>query len=219
MLLAANGDWVSAQAATPASHTAAPAAATQPSTPASPTDIVGAWQGTLSIPNTDQHPKIDLRLVVKISKTDAGALNAVGYSIDQGGQSIPIANVNFQDGVLKFKITVVDRSYQGKMSEDGKSIAGTWMEATMPLPLTLVRATPETAWEIPAPPPPPKRIPADANPTFEVATIKPTQEGTHFTIHPTGSGELIANDVSLAYLIKFAYEVSPSPDHERTSLA
>jgi uncharacterized protein (TIGR03435 family) len=34
----------------------------------------------------------------------------------------------------------------------------------------LVRATPETAWDIPAPPP--KRIPADANPTFEVATIK-----------------------------------------------
>src|ERR1700691_5240098 len=115
LLLAANGVWVSAQAAAPASQTAAPAATTKPPTPASPTDIVGTWQGTLSIPNTDQHPKIDLRLVVKISKTDAGALNAVGYSIDQGGQSIPIAAVNFQDGVLKLKITVVDRSYQGKM--------------------------------------------------------------------------------------------------------
>ena len=134
--------------------TAAPAAATQPSTPASPTGIVGTWQERCPFPTQTNIPKIDLRLVVKISKTDAGALNAVGYSIDQGGQSIPIAPVNFQDGVLKFKITVIDRSYQGKMSEDGKSIAGTWMEATMPLPLTLVRATPETAWEIPAPPPP-----------------------------------------------------------------
>jgi uncharacterized protein (TIGR03435 family) len=209
LLLEANGVWVSAQAAAPASQTAAPSSATQPSTPASPTDIVGTWQGTLSIPNTDQHPKIDLRLVVRISKTDAGALKAMGYSIDQGGQSVPIATVNFQESVLKFKITVVDRSYQGKMSEDGKSIAGTWMEATMPLPLTLVRATPETAWDIPAPPPPPKRIPADANPTFEVATIKPTQEGTRFSIHPTGSGELVATDASLAYLIKFAYEVNP----------
>ena len=57
--------------------------------------------------------------------------------------------------------------------------------------------------------PPPKRIPADANPTFEVATIKPTQEGTRFSIHPTGSGELVATDASLAYLIKFAYEVHP----------
>ena len=38
-------------------------------TPASPTDIVGTWQGTLHIPKTDQHPQIDLRLVFKISKT------------------------------------------------------------------------------------------------------------------------------------------------------
>lgn len=80
LLLAANGVWVSAQAAAPASQ----AAATQPSTPASPTDIVGIWQGTLHMPKTDQHPQIDLRLVVKISKADAGALKAVGYSIDQG---------------------------------------------------------------------------------------------------------------------------------------
>ena len=97
---------MSAQAAAPASQTAAPAAK-QPSTPASPTDIVGTWQGTLHIPKTDQHPQIDLRLVFKISKTDAGALKAVWYSIDQGGQSVPIATVNFQDGVLKFTVTVV----------------------------------------------------------------------------------------------------------------
>ena len=86
--------------------------------------IDDTWQGTLHIPKSDQHPQIDLRLVVKISKADAGALKAVWYSIDQSGQSIPIATVNFQDGVLKFTIAVVDRSYEGKMSGDGKSIAG-----------------------------------------------------------------------------------------------
>jgi hypothetical protein len=111
LLLAANGVWVSAQAAAPGSQ----AAATQASTPASPTDIVGIWQGTLHMPKTDQHPQIDLRLVVKISKADAGALKAVGYSIDQGGQSIPVATINFQNGVLKFTITVVDRKYEGKI--------------------------------------------------------------------------------------------------------
>jgi uncharacterized protein (TIGR03435 family) len=48
----------------------------------------------------------------------------------------------------------------------------------------------------------------DANPEFEVATIKPTK-GTPFTIHPTPSGLLIANNASLSYLIKFGYEVHP----------
>ena len=69
-LLAANGVRVSAQAAAPASQTAA----TQPSTPASPTDIVGIWQGTLHMPKTDQHPQVDLRLVVKISKVEVDVM-------------------------------------------------------------------------------------------------------------------------------------------------
>jgi len=91
-------------ASSPAAQTSAPAA-TQPLPPASPTDIVGIWQGTLHFPMTDQHPKFDLRLVVKISKTDTGALKAVWYSIDQGGQSVPVVTVSFQDGVVKFKVT------------------------------------------------------------------------------------------------------------------
>jgi uncharacterized protein (TIGR03435 family) len=199
LLLAPNGVWVSAQAAPPASQTAAPAAATQPSTPPSPTDIVGVWQGTLHFSKTDQHPQFDLRLVVKISKTDAGALKAVWYSIDQGGQSVPIATVSFQDGVLKFKVTVVERSYEGKMSADGKSIAGTWMEGTTPMPLPLERASPDTAWAIPEPP---KPMAADANPSLEVATIKPSQpgkpgklftfQGSQFKTFNTNMNDLIA---------------------------
>ena len=133
---------------------------------------MGTWQGTLHIPKTDQHPDVDLRLVVKISKTDAGALKAVWYSIDQGGQSVPVATVSFQDGVLKFTVTVVPRSYEGKMSEDGKSIVGTWMEGTMPIAMPLERANADTAWAIPEPP---KPMAADADPSLEVATIKPSQ--------------------------------------------
>ena len=202
LLLAGNGACAMTQAvpaSSPAAQTSAPAAATQPSTPASTTDIVGTWQGTLHIPKTDQHPQVDLRLVVKISKTDAGALKAVWYSIDQGAQSVPTATVSFQDGVLKFTVTVVDRSYQGKMSEDGKSIAGTWMEGTMPIPLRLERTTPDTAWAIPEPP---KPMAADADPTLEVATIKPSPpgrpgklfsfQGSSFKTFNTNMNDLIA---------------------------
>jgi uncharacterized protein (TIGR03435 family) len=165
-------------------------------------DLSGNWQGTLKANQ-------DLRLIFTISKGDKDAWTAKMFSIDQGAQPIPVGSVTRHESNIKMSVDMIGGTFEGKLSEDGKSIVGTWTQGPQPIPLTLVHATPETAWEIPAPPPPPKRIPENANPTFEVATIKPTQEGTHFTIHPTGSGELIATDVSLAYLIKFAYEGHP----------
>jgi len=196
LLLSGNGECANAQPA--------PAAATLPSTPASPADIVGTWQGTLHIPKTDQHPQIDLRLVVKVSKTDAGALKAVWYSIDQSGQSIPVATVNFQDGVLRFKITVVDRSYEGKMSADGKSIAGTWMEGTTPISLLLERTTPDTAWPIPEPS---KPMAADAIPSLEVATIKPSQPDRQGRAFLWRGSRFTTFNTTLMSLIGFAYDV------------
>ena len=165
-------------------------------------DLSGNWQGTLKAGR-------DLRVIFTISKGDKDTWTAKMYSIDQGAQPIPVSSVTQHESNIKMSVEMIGGTFEGKLSDDGKTMTGAWTQGLQPLPLILVHATPETAWEIPPPPPPPKRIPEDANPTFEVATIKPTQEGTHFTIHPTGSGELIANDVSLAYLIKFAYEVSP----------
>ena len=138
LLLAANQVRANAQPAVPASQTALPAA--------SALDITGTWQGTLHFPKTDQHPPVDLRLVVKISNTDAGVLEALWYSIDQSPQSVPMATISFQNGVLKFKSSLIERSYEGKISDDGKSIAGTWMEGTTPIVLPLERATKSTAW-------------------------------------------------------------------------
>jgi len=57
-----------------------------------------------------------------------------------------MATITFQNGVLKFKSSMIDRSYEGKMSDDGKSIAGTWMEGNMPIVLPFERATKSTAW-------------------------------------------------------------------------
>jgi uncharacterized protein (TIGR03435 family) len=202
LLLVVNGVWSGAQAAAPATppaQAAAPATAPPAAVPVSPTDIVGVWQGTLHIPAAANHPQIDLRLVFKISKTDAGALKAVWYSIDQGSQSVPMATISFQDGVLKFTSAMVPRSYEGKMSADGKSIAGTWMEDTTPIQLPLERANADTAWAIPEPP---KPMAADANPGFDVVTIKPSApgaqgkgfgfRGTHFVTRNTNLNDLVA---------------------------
>ena len=207
-LMIAGGVCSGAQAPSPAAAQqntrTAPAGQSAAAPAASPKDIVGTWQGTLHIPKTDQHPDVDLRLVVKISKTEAGALKAVWYSIDQGGQAAPIATVSFQDGVLKFTVTVVPRSYEGKMSEDGKSIVGTWMEGTMPIPLPLERANADTAWAIPEPP---KPMAADADPSLEVATIKPSQPDRPGRAFLWRGNRFTTINTTLMALIGFAYDV------------
>ena len=65
--------------------------------------IEDTWQGTLHIPDHD------LRIVLKVSKDDKGNLKALNYSIDQGGQGIPVSAITFQDGELKFSIDVYKR--------------------------------------------------------------------------------------------------------------
>jgi uncharacterized protein (TIGR03435 family) len=158
-------------------------------------DISGDWQGTL------QAGKL-LRTVLKITKTDKG-WSATMYSIDQGAQPIKATSATLDGSTFKYTVDLIGGSYQGTLGADGNSIAGTWTQGPNPLPLTLVRTTKETAWEIPAPPPPPKLMAADADPSFDVATIKPNNSaatsmqglfvrGRNFTIRNGSLGDLIA---------------------------
>jgi uncharacterized protein (TIGR03435 family) len=167
LLLATNPVRTNAQAAAPP---AAPAAQ-NPSTaltPVSPMDVLGIWQGTL-------HAGRDLRLELKITQAAAaGEYKTAFYSIDQGGQSIPVTKTTFANGTLTFSIDAIGGKYEGKISPDGKTITGTWTQGPNPLPLNLARTTPDAAWPIPEPL---KPMAADANPSFEVATIKPNNSG------------------------------------------
>ena len=131
--------------------------------------IAGTWQGTLRTGR-------DLRTVLKITKADGGAWKAVFYSIDQAGPGFPANTVTLQGSALEDTFLELGGSYEGKLSADGQSIAGTWTQG-QPLPLVLHAQPPETAWTIPAPPPPQKPMAADADPSFEVATIKPNKPG------------------------------------------
>ena len=126
-------------------------------------DIAGDWQGTLQAEKS-------LRIVLKIAKVDKG-WGATMYSIDQGGQPIKATSVTLDGSTFKCSIDLIGGSYQGTLSADRNTVAGTWTQGPTPLPMTLVRATKETAWEIPALPPPPKLMAADADPSFDVATI------------------------------------------------
>lgn len=119
-----------------------------------------------------QAPNGEFRTVIEISKEDdGGALQATLYSIDQLGMGLKTSAVTLQGSNLKMSFAGMGATYEGKVS--GDSITGT-MTRGMPLLLNLTRASNQTAWTIPEPPARLKPMPADANPAFEVATIKPS---------------------------------------------
>jgi uncharacterized protein (TIGR03435 family) len=165
-------------------------------------DITGNWQGTLEAQKS-------LRTILVISKTDKG-LAAKFYSIDQGAQSFNAKSVTLDGSNFKLDMEIINGVYAGTLSADGNSIVGTWTQGPKPLPLTLVRATKETAWEIPAPPPPPKLMAADADPAFDVATIKPNNtNATSMQQLTIGGRNFTVRAGSLIDLISFAYGVQP----------
>ncbi len=164
--------------------------------------LTGTWQGTLEAGR-------DLRIVLKISTTAADTLKAVMYSIDQGGQPMPAGAVTLQGSAVKISVPGIAGTYEGKLSADGTSITGTWSQGPTPLPLNLKRATNETAWTIPEPPPPPKPMAADANPAFEVATIKPSKPETQGRGFMVRGRQFSTLNTSLSDLITFAYGLHP----------
>ena len=165
-------------------------------------DITGTWQGTLEAGKT-------LRTVVKISKADDGGLKAILYVIEQGGQGLPVTTIK-EDGLsVKMSVVPIGGSYDGKLTADGNEIDGTWTQGGGSLPLNLKHVSEAEAWTIPAPPPRLAPMDAKADPSFEVATIKPTkpdEQGKYLTIRGT---EFKTANFSLADLIAFAYGIHP----------
>ena len=163
-------------------------------------DLTGNWQGTLKAVK-------DLRIILVVSKED-GRLQAKLYSIDETTQPFRVSSISQDGSTVKFAIDLNGTTYEGKMSADNNAIAGTWTQAVKSLTLDFSRATKETAWEIPAPPPPRKLMPADAEPGVEVATIKPNDSGGMSMQVLTFRGRnLITVNSSLADLMMFAYSV------------
>ena len=162
--------------------------------------LADTWQGTLRAGR-------DLRTVVKISKADGGGYKALFYSIDQGGDGIPVTKITLDGATVKMSVTTIGGTYEGKLSPDGKTITGNWTQGPNPLLLILTRATPETEWTIP--PPTPRLPPMDtnANPTFEVATIKPSRPDEPGKAFMVRGRRFTTINTTLSELISFSYGV------------
>jgi uncharacterized protein (TIGR03435 family) len=164
-------------------------------------DISGNWQGTLKVGK-------DLRVIFNISKGEKDGWSAKFYSIDQTPQPFPVNSVTEQGSTVKMTVDTIGGSFEGKLSDDGKTMTGTWKQGPQPFPLVLVRATPETAWEIPELPKAEKPMAADADPSFDVATIKPNPSGGTRLQGLTMNGRNFrVRNGSLIDLITVAYDV------------
>jgi uncharacterized protein (TIGR03435 family) len=163
-------------------------------------DITGTWQGTLQAGR-------DLRTVIKISKADGGGLKAVFYSIDQPGRGMAANAITLQGSTVKMSIVAIGGAYEGKLSADGNSIAGTWSQGPGMNFLNLKRATAETAWTIPDPPAPLTPMAADASPVFEVAVIKPSKPGPQGRAFRVNGRQFTTLNTSLSNLITWTYGV------------
>jgi hypothetical protein len=178
--------------------------------------LAGTWQGLMLVSQT---PGDTLHVVFKISTSVGGALTGQMYSIDQGGQAAA-PDVTLKGTAVKIVMPSIGATYTGNLSGDGNSITGKWATSSgggIPLTLNLTRATAETAWKIPEPPPPPRMMPADADPAFEVASIKPTNPGERGGGIRMQGRQFTASNLSVSNLIMIAYGIHPrqlisSPD-------
>ena len=158
-------------------------------------NLVGQWQGTINVGK-------ELRLVFIVTNNAAGGgLTASLYSIDQAPTAIA-TTVVAQGGNVRMSVTAAGIEFDGKLSADGNSIAGTFKQGPGTLPMTLTRATKETAWALPAAP---KTMAADASLAFEVATIKPSMPGQQGRGITMRGREVLTINTPLGYLIEFAY--------------
>jgi uncharacterized protein (TIGR03435 family) len=165
-------------------------------------DFAGEWQGTLQITGGE------LRMVVKVSEGEKGTWTAKLYNASRATPPMSASSVSVDGSTLKFSADLMGAKYQGKLSADGKTMAGTWTMGGIDTPVTLARATPETAWELPKQPMAPKPMAADADPSFDVATIKPNASGEASLQQLTFNGRNVnLVNGSLGDLIAFAYNV------------
>jgi hypothetical protein len=113
-------------------------------------NITGDWQGTITPPQGKP-----LRMVLQVKHDDGGALKARIYSIDQGPTGDWADSITVQDSTIKFGVGMIGLSYEGKLSSDGNTITGTWIQGGR-TPFSFRKATKATAWSIPTDPTPHK---------------------------------------------------------------
>ena len=160
--------------------------------------IAGTWQGTVGQAT---------RIVLKISKAD-GAANNGGwkgglYNADSGDAEV-IPSIMLRGAEVRFALASNEASYEGKLSDDGASIAGTWTQDSRSYALNLLRVSDEAAWPIPEAE---KMMAKDADPAYDVVTIKPSDPNDGGRGFQTRGRHIRAANETVNDMISFAWGI------------
>jgi hypothetical protein len=140
-------------------------------------DIAGDWQGTLEIGGGA------LRIVLHITKSPDGSLQAILDSPDQAIAGMPVDQITLDGNKLKFFVKASNGTYDGVVKNNG-SINGNWAQPNK-MPLEFKRAT--TPIKLEHPPAPP----SDIDGTWEGIVVfpNPDQGRQHCTFHIKNTGD------------------------------
>ncbi len=159
--------------------------------------IAGVWQGALALPNGNS-----VRVALTIAKNPDGSLHG-GFRFVDSNAGLVFSSIVFSAPDLAVTQSMASMAFQGKLSVDGQSIIGTWSQGKLSVPLTLTLATPGSLWK-PAGPGP---MAAGADPSYEVAVIKPALPEEQHPIWNMQSLEFHATGTNAAELIKMVYKI------------
>ena len=114
-----------ASAQTPAVH--------KPQPQRSSSTLEGHWTGSLPAGEAVLH------LVLHVSKAPDGSFKATIDSLDQGVYGIEVTSLTQKDSTLRFNVSSVGASYEGRIAADHRSIEGDWTQGSASLPLVFHR--------------------------------------------------------------------------------
>ncbi|WP_420236617.1 TIGR03435 family protein [Telmatobacter bradus] len=163
----------------------------------STSSIAGTWQGALELSSSNS-----IRVAFSIAKNSDGSLHGGIRYVDHDA-GLVFSSITFSAPDLVATQSTTSMAYHGKLSADGQYIIGTWLQGDRTLPLTLTLATPASLWK-PAGPPP---MASDADPSYEVAVIKPALPEEQHPVWNMHASEFHATGTNAAELIKMVYKI------------
>ena len=93
----------------------------------------GSWQGTLEAGGTK------LRLVLTVTKSDAGAYAGKLDSLDQGA-TIPIDTITVNGDAVRLEMKSVEAVFEGVLNKERTELTGTFTQGGQEFPLTFKRS-------------------------------------------------------------------------------
>ncbi|HYN23453.1 MAG TPA: hypothetical protein VES69_00245, partial [Pyrinomonadaceae bacterium] len=124
----------------------------------------GSWQGTLEAGGTK------LRLVLTVTKSDAGAYAAKLDSLDQGA-TIPVDPITVNIDAVRLEMKSVEAVFEGVLNKERTELTGKFTQGGQELPLTFKRGEQAAAMP-PKPQKPDYSAPADAPYIAEEVVVK-----------------------------------------------